>query len=151
MGEDTRDGWITSTGMDVIKAAVEGDKAACKDLLRRVLARYGTGGIYQLCCGLAETIAVLAGMERAPDGFWGFEVFNRAGVEVGAADPSVADQAAVRAMQFVMAQVNEDAAQRVALFDADLQTGKPTIPGGLIILVAVYGRRREAEHKAGQS
>jgi len=152
MNDETRIDWLSSIAFDVVDAAIDGDNARCKDLLMRVVARYGNGGVYQLSCALAESVAILGGIERDSAGFWGLEVYDlETGVEVGAGNPQVADKAEVKAMQFVMAKVNDDTDMRIALFNADMETGRPVITRGLIRLVAAYGKHRADEHTAGQS
>lgn len=61
-------------------------------------------------------------------------------------DPDRADRDAVVAMRFVVAHVNGDVAQKLALLDAaETPEQAAELPAGLMGLVGAYGRVKLAE------
>lgn len=139
--------WMLQQATTVILASVDGDADAATRAVCDVGDRYGWQGGYALCCALAESIAQMADLNLDRDGdFYGFEVFDQRTGRI--LDPGQADDGrhAVVAMRFVVAHVNGDAPQKLALFDApETPEQAMELPLGLMTLVAAYGRAKLAE------
>lgn len=134
--------WLNEQCSNILQAAMNREFDRTARLIAETGERYGDHGVYTLCCGLAEVVAVLGKFVRG--GLHGFEV-HQAGV--GPIAPEEVSEDAVggvAAFRFVTAHLNEDDAQKWALFLAS----PVATAGGLGALAGMYGRHRAAEHKA---
>lgn len=134
--------WITPKVHDVIAAAMDFHGAGVADAVCAVGVRYGDDGVYALCCGLAEAIAVLGGFERTADMRHGFTLLSNAtGQQIGPADVAPTAVAEVMGLQFLMAHLNGELDQTQALFAAQ----PVKVSAGLAKLAGTYGRGRRVD------
>ncbi len=131
--------WLSRRCGDIVLAAVDRDADRAATLICEAGEEYGDEGVYALCCGLAEAIAVMGRFERG--GVHGFEVHQR-GRGVIAPEEAGADlEGAVAAFRFVSAHLNGDEDTKWALFNA----APVATAGGVANLAGMYGRHRRAE------
>jgi hypothetical protein len=136
--------WIADRCADVVLAAVDGDTETVVQAIAAVGVRHDDSGVYALCCGLAEGIARMGRFERR-DGLWhGFEVFDLpTGAQLNSADLPADTQPMVKATQFLVAHLNKDTPQALALFGAD----PVRVSTGLAVLAGVHGRHRREQNE----
>jgi len=138
--------WMTDKTAELIFAAVAGDGGRCADLLADVGERYGARGGYTLCCALSTAIAEMGEYKSDQPGFWGFEVAH---VDRGLLAPEDVDpdsRDVVYAMRFVIAHLNGDVEQKLALFHAfETPEEHLALPIGLIKMVGAHGRHKLEE------
>lgn len=136
--------WMAEQVGRVVLAAVDRDNEAVADAISAVGERYGSGGVYALCCGLAEAITRMGDYTKAEGGdFYGFETVH---VDRGPIAPEDVDEGSkpvMVAMRFVTAYLNGDSQQQLAIFfAAETPEQAMEVPIGLVNLVGAYGRDR---------
>lgn len=137
--------WIAEKAAEVLLAAVDGDTETVAQAISAVGVRYDNRGVYSLCCALAEAIAVMGRFDRDTDAWYGFEIVDLpTGKRLDSRDVPADSATMVSAHQFLIALLNHDTAQSLALFAAE----PIRVATGLATLAAVYGRDRLQEDRA---
>lgn len=131
--------WIARRCADIVLASVDGDTETVVQAIAAVGMRHDNSGVYALCCGLAEAVTVMGRFERRAGLWHGFEVFDLpTGAMLNSADMPADTQPMIKATQFLVAHLNKDTPQALALFDAD----PVRVSTGLAALAGVHGRHR---------
>jgi hypothetical protein len=128
--DDQATEWIAGQAAHIMAAALEGERETAARLITETGQQYGAQGVYLLCCGIAEAIAVAGRFEREPGTFHGFELETFGDPDVQS-NPRIAR--VVKAHQFLMAYLNEDTETTMALFAAEPAL---TVAGLVIVAVA---------------
>lgn len=122
---------IAVTGADVTRAALSGDRDKAAQLINDIGETYGSWGVFLLCHGFAAGIA--DNIPTRKDAFHGFQIIDPETNQIVSGQcEHPQHQAVLKAMQFLMAHLNDDYAQKVALFQADPQS----VTSGLVGLLA---------------
>ena len=136
--------WISQRCADIVLAAVDHDTETVVQAIAAVGTRHGDSGVYALCCGLAEAVARMGRYERR-QGLWhGFQVVDLlTGTQLNSADIPADSQPMIKATQFLVAHLNKDTPQALALFDVD----PVRVSTGLAALAGVHGRHRREQNE----
>jgi hypothetical protein len=142
---DADNKWLSRRAQAITDGINRRDTQAVVDQMCTVHQRYGEHGLYAICCALAEVVKFLisGGCSQSQEQFWSFNVVD----EHGAAPPEKVGNELVVALRFSMAHLNDDTAQKVAIFKAPRTAEQAVqLPMGLVNLIYLFMAEQETDN-----